>query len=190
MIWGELWSLEHEGVLSGPRHHYFYKQGLILKVHTPGWQWGEWSLALISTIGVAVRLLRNSVQVYQWVMLDRLMSARTGRLAGRCCCTHYLLMGLCVWGGAQTCRRGIAHYLYKHNSIYKEGINVFRTITPTVWHISAYCSILANGLILHFESLSIHILWTSISFWHVDGKELHVSFGAVEIYCKTVLIFN
>ena len=182
MIWGELWSLEREGVLSGPCHRYFCKQETKSEgAHTPGWQRREWSLALISTISVAMRLL---------VMLDRLMSAQAGRSAGRCCGTHYLLMGLCVWGGAQTCRREITHYRYKHNSIYKDSINVLRTITSAVWHISAYCSILTNGLILHFESLSIHILWTSISFWHVDGKELHVSFGAVEIYCKTVLIFN
>lgn len=78
------------------------------------------------------------------------------------------------------------HFCYKTQG----GVNTSFTLSPQLFWHAVHCSMLTNGCTLHSDSLSIHILWSFTSFGHVDIKELHVSFGAVEIYCKTVLIFN
>lgn len=104
-------------------------------------------------------------------------------------CSSTISSDLCVFGIELRPVERWTHIIA--TNITQSTKKVSKSFTPSFQLFDLYqLDILAYGLILHFESLSIHILWTSISFWLVDTKELRVSFGAVKIYCNTVLIFN
>lgn len=122
-------------MLFGRCHLYFYQRRTKSQgVHI--WMAVEGMVsALISAITIAAHLLLHSAQVSQVVSVSDVRQANVSKdwKIGWTLLLQPLaliLMGLCVWNQAQTCRKVNPHYGYKPNSIHKYGVNT--SFTPSL----------------------------------------------------------
>lgn len=143
-----------------------YKQGLIPKVYTPGWQqrersglWSPPSPWLLTSFAQCTGVLSDVRQA----------NVNKDWRIGRTLMLHPLavvLMGLCVWVRAQTCRKVNSHYHYKHNSIHKGGINM--SFTPSLQQFDIYQLTVLYLQMVSFCTLNLCLYISCELVYHSD----------------------